>query len=1633
MVKKEISVCQQIQALLYKNFLKKWRIKRETLLEWTITLFLGLYLCIFSEYFRATRFPEQPPKVLGSVDQFNDSHLVVAYTPVSNVTRRIMNKMASASFMKGRTVIGTPDEETMDIVLPKKYYEVVGVIFRDTFSYQLKFNWGYRIPPIKEYTEYTAHCWAMHGDIFCYLAKYWLNGFVAFQAAINAAIIEVTTNHSVMEELTSVIGINMKMLPFISKGEIMNEWFIFTCLVSFSSFIYFASLNVARERGEFKKLMTVMGLRESAFWLSWGLTYICFIFVMSIFMALIITSIPIIFHTGFMVIFTLFSLYGLSLIALAFLMSVLIRKPMLAGLAGFLFTVFWGCLGFTVLYGQLPLSLGWVLSLLSPFAFIAGMAQITHLDNYLSGVIFPDPSGDSYIMIATFFILAFDALFYLILTLYFERVLPDKDGHGDSPLFFLKSSFWSKHQNTHHEIFENEINSEHSSDDSFEPVSPEFHGKEAIRIRNVKKEYNGKTGKVEALQGISFDIYEGQITAILGHDGAGKSTLLNILSGLSVSTEGSTTIYNTQLSEITAMEEIRQNIGFCPQFNFQFDFLTVRENLRVFAKIKGIQPKEVEQEVKRIIMELDMQSIQDIIAKKLSGGQKRKLTLGIAILGDPQVLLLDEPTAGLDPFSRHRVWSLLKEHKVDRVILFSTQFMDEADILADRKVFLSKGKLKCVGSSLFLKRKWGIGYHLSLHRNEMCDTEKITSLIKQHIPDAKLTTESEEKLVYSLPLEKTNRFPDLYSDLDKCSDQGIRNYGLSMTTLNEVFLNLEGKSAINEPDFDIGKQKKIYVTRNTGNESEMEQVLCSLPETRKAVSSATLWRRQIYAVAALRFLKLRRERRVLLCLSLVLGVAFIPIMLEKIMYKVIHKTHCWEFSPSMYFLSLEQIPKTPLTSLLIINNTGSNIEDLVHSLKRQDIVLEIDDFRNRNGSDDPSYNGAIIVSGDQKDYRFSVACNIKKLNCFPVLMGIVSNALIGIFNFTELIQTESTSFSHDDIVLDLGFIDGSIFLLLITNCISPFIGMSSISDYKKKVQSQLWISGLWPSAYWCGQALVDIPLYFLILLSIHLIYYFIFLGFQLSWELVFVLVVCIIGCAASLIFLTYVLSFIFCKWRKKNGFWPFGFFIILLCVSTILVSTQYETPNLILCMIFIPSFTLLGYIMLLIQFSLMYMRNLDSLDSRINEVNKTILLTTLIPYLQSLLFLFVIRCLEMKYGTEIMNKDPVFRISPRSRETHPNPEEPEEEDEDVQAERVQAANTLTTPNLAEKPVITASCLHKEYYDTKKSCFSTRKKKIAIRNISFCVKKGEVLGLLGHNGAGKSTSIKMITGYTKPCAGVVVLQDSRTLVRQQHDNSLKFLGYCPQENSLWPKLTMKEHLELYAAVKGLGKEDAALSISRLVEALKLQEQLKAPVKTLSEGIKRKLCFVLSILGNPSVVLLDEPFTGMDPEGQQQMWQILQATVKNKERGALLTTHYMSEAEAVCDRVAIMVSGTLRCIGSIQHLKNKFGKDYLLEIKMKEPTQVKALHTEILKLFPQAARQERYSSFMAYKLPVEDVHPLSRAFFKLEAVKQTFNLKEYSLSQATLEQSKQCEASPDVDVGTTLLVQPVVSESQLKESA
>uniref|UniRef100_A0A452T9Y7 ATP binding cassette subfamily A member 8 n=1 Tax=Ursus maritimus TaxID=29073 RepID=A0A452T9Y7_URSMA len=1512
MIKREISVCQQTWALLCKNLLKKWRMKRDN-----YTLFI-------------------PP----SKNQTKPENLSIREGAVPQTS--VCTK-----------VLGLSNEENIKELMLHYHEEVIQVIFTNTFSYHLKFSLEYRIPIKKEHRDHEAHCSEMGGDVYCQVSQYWERGFVALQAAINAAIIETATNHSVMEELMSITGKNMKTHPFVSQGGIAADFFIFFCIISFSSFTYYASLNITRERKKMKGLMRMMGLCDSAFWLSWGLLYAVFIFIMAFFLALIIKSVQFVILTGFMAIFTLFFLYGLSLIALAFLMSVLVKKSFLTGLVVFLLTVFWGSLGFTVLYRQLPTSLEWILSFLSPFAFMLGMAQLLHLDYDLNSNAFPNPSDYTNLIIATNFMLAFDLFFYVALTIYFEKILPNEYGHGYPLLFFLKSSFWSRQQ----EVDLCFPSCLPTTSPSF--LSPIFFPLSFFFLDLV------------------FDIYEGQITAILGHSGAGKSTLLNILSGLSVPTKGSVTIYNNKLSEITDLENIIKLTGICPQSNVQFDFLTVKENLRLFAKIKGIQSRELDKEIQRVLLELEMKNIQDVLAQNLSGGQKRKLSFATAILGDPQVFLLDEPTAGLDPFSRHQVWNLLKERKADRVILFSTQFMDEADILADRKVFLSKGKLRCAGSSLFLKKKWGIGYHLSLQLNEMHVQENITSLIKQHIPDAKLSAESEGKLVYILPLERTNRFPALYEDLDRCPGLGIENYGVSMTTLNEVFLKLEGKSAIDESDVATLGEAQAESTEDTERLVETEQVLSSLNEMTKTIGGLALWRQQVCTIARVRFLKLKHEKKAFLSLLLILGVGICPLVLKSIIMKIYEKSYTWDLSPHLYFLAPGQQPHDPLTQLLIINKTGASIDDFIRSVEHQNIALEVDVFGTKNGLEDPSYNGAIIVSGNTKSYRFSLACNTKRLNCFPVLMDIISNALLGMITPSAHIQTDRSTLLRERENNPFEFQAYTIFWLISISSCSPYIAMRSIDDYKSKAQSQLWISGLFPSAYWFGQGLVDVPMYSFIILLMYLMEY----GLTIPETLLtgvdqIMQILCAVGYAASLIFLTYVISFIFRKGKRNSGIWSLCFYMITIFSVFILLFDQYGHVTLFCVTFLVPHATLVGCMFLYFHVS-----NASVCPS---------------PFLHFIIFVFILRCLEWKFGKKSMRKDPFFRISPRSNDVCQNPEAPEGEDEDVQMERMRTANALNSTNSDEKPVIIASCLRKEYLGKRKCCFSKRKKKIAARNVSFCVRKGEVLGLLGHNGAGKSTSIKMITGDTTPTAGQVLLKG------RIGEGSLGFLGYCPQENVLWPSLTMKEHLEVFAAIKGLRKADAAVTISRLADALKLQDQLKLPVKVLSEGIKRKLCFALSILGNPSVVLLDEPSTGMDPEGQQQMWQAIRATFKDTERGALLTTHYMAEAEAVCDRVAIMVSGKLRCIGSIQHLKSKFGKNYLLEMKVKTPEQRESLHQEVLRVFPQAARQERYSSVMVYKLPVEDVRPLAQAFFTLEKVKQSFDLEEYSLSQSTLEQ-------------------------------
>ncbi|XP_009677361.2 ATP-binding cassette sub-family A member 10-like isoform X1 [Struthio camelus] len=1595
-LRRNMSVLQQTKILLWKNVLTKWRMKTQSFQEWTLSLLFLPLIFIVGIFIINIRHPEVPYTYLGQLDDpvYNATGITVAYTPITVTTRQIMNKVALDSVMIGIKLEAVENESALEKAWISNN-NIIGVVFKDNFSYHIRFPAGNVIIPNENF-GYIDTCYNFSSQ-YCHSPKYWYKGFLSLQSSIDAAIIEGVVNHSVWKEMKSIAGVRMRSRSVIASITLEYSYFMITIVMCFSSFMHFLSMNIVREKKKLKVLMKMMGLQDIAFWLSWSLLYAVYVLVMSCLLT-VVTMQDAFNLSSFPAVVLLFFLYGLACVHFVFLLCSLFRSSKLTGSMGFLFTFVFGCLSLSVLVENVPEPLKWFLSLFCPFAFNAGIAKIFHLEKYGIGFCFSNLMEDSYFLFSTYIMLIFDSTLYLLLAIYFDKVLPGKYGIPDPPFFCLKPSYWMKsRRGSTRERSQAEASPEKLLSDDMEPVPPEFTGKEAIRLNNIKKIYKQTDKKTEALRGLFLNIYEGQITALLGHSGAGKTTLLNVLSGLTLPSEaGSATVYNYNLSEMGDREEIREMIGICPQFNVQFEVLTVKENLRTFAEIKGIKSKEVEREVQNILDLLDISNIQDTQAEKLSDGQKRKLSIGIAMLGNPQVLLLDEPTAGLDPLSRHQVWSLLKEHRTGRVILFSTQFMDEADILADRKAFISHGRLKCVGSSLFLKKKWGIGYHLRIHVSESCDLENVTSLVKRYISNAIVSGHSQYELRYKLPPENVNKFPDLFSDLDSCSDRGLINYGVSMTTLEDVFLKLEEEITVDqEDDHTFGEE---WAEAGTRSSDELEQGALLLSDTIEAtVSDMALWRQQVYAMARVHLLKLKSSLKSLGSILLLYVVFLLPVVLQMALVAVWQSVSAWELSSARYFLPLGKKAHSETTTLLILNKTGSGIEDFIHTLEIQDLTVEISA---ENITEELKHNGAITVSREGQNYRFTVLCHVEAINCFPVLVNIISNALLRTFNSTARIRIWNHPFFSIDNpqFWDYFLSFYLIYMLVLFPGFPPHFAMGYLQDYKTGARSQLRISGLLPSAYWCGQALVDIPLSWLLLFSMFGLQFLMSNKISGSVGSLFSLVMAISGYGISIVLFIYLISFLFRKGWNCD-FWSFILIVVGLVsfvISRIMDYSSDPRTSLYIMSLLFPMHPLLGFV---VNSESIFIEDSEIID----ETSRNgVLIAVFAPYIHSVGFIFLLRYLEIKYGRAVLRKDPIFRISPRKDTSHQNSEELEEEDEDVKAERTAVRNAIASPSQEEKSVVIVSNLCKEYKIKKAGSVFKKKKKMATKNVSFCVKKGEVLGLLGPNGAGKSTAIKMITGQTTLTAGQVLMRRRDGASSHLQDNASDFLGYCPQEDPLWPNLTVQDHLETYAAVKGVRKEDTAAAINRLVNALELQEYLKKPTRKLSVGITRKLCFAVCMLGNPTVLLLDEVSTGMDPNGQRRIWKMIRAALKNKEQGAILTTHYMEEAEAVCDRVAIMVSGQLRCIGSIQYLKNKFGKGYLLEIKVKDPEHTDLLHAEILRIFPSAARQERFPSLLVYKVPMEDALPLSQSFCKLEKAKSTFNLEEYSFSLNTLAQ-------------------------------
>jgi ATP-binding cassette subfamily A (ABC1) protein 3 len=212
---------------------------------------------------------------------------------------------------------------------------------------------------------------------------------------------------------------------------------------------------------------------------------------------------------------------------------------------------------------------------------------------------------------------------------------------------------------------------------------------------------------------------------------------------------------------------------------------------------------------------------------------------------------------------------------------------------------------------------------------------------------------------------------------------------------------------------------------------------------------------------------------------------------------------------------------------------------------------------------------------------------------------------------------------------------------------------------------------------------------------------------------------------------------------------------------------------------------------------------------------------------------------------------------------------------------------------------------------------------------------ECFALLGVNGAGKTSTFRMLTGEYAPTAGEAFVGGFS--VTSEMTKARKVIGYCPQFDALNELLTGRELLEMYADLKGIPRSRRTEIIDEILEEMDLMRYANIRCGTYSGGNKRKLSVAMALLGNPSVVFLDEPSAGMDPEARKKMWKVI-GNIKKKNSAVVLTTHSMEEAETLCDRIAIMVAGRLRCLGTATRIKNNFGSGYELEIKVVIPTEI-----------------------------------------------------------------------------------------------
>ncbi|XP_035448265.1 cholesterol transporter ABCA5 isoform X1 [Spodoptera frugiperda] len=1468
----------------------------------------------------------------------------------------------------------------------------------------------------------------MHGEDTCPVLQYYYSGFLALQTLIDYIKIKFDTDAAIPPP-----RIDLRQFP---KRQHTGDWLVIFRVImpmymvmTLSQFItYLLMFVVGEKEKKIREGMRIMGLKESVYWGSWFLIYAVFVTILSIVSTVLLFTLKVFQHSSYILIFLLMLLFGFTIITFAFMLTPFFDRARTAGILGsFAVNLMSGLYFIQVFVSNADSLAFWFVSLISSSCYALAMDKALVLDMAGVGVTWDNlwsgpgvPFGGSLIMMAV------DTVLYGLAAYWLDAVIPSEYGIKQKPWFCLLPSFWLGSRRGRVSAVHFHSNGEaaaHNKD--IEPVPRELQDKEAIRIVGLQKSFRHcRKPEIKAIDNIDLSIYEGQITAVLGHNGAGKSTLFNILTGLTAPTNGTAYVYGLDVRDPNDMHEIRQMIGVCPQQDVLFDLLSVKEHLQFFGAVKGIPRKRLPEEIHKALSDVGLLDQMNVFAKHLSGGQKRKLSIAIAFIGDPKIIILDEPTAGVDPVSRRQTWRILQRARHGKVLLLTTHFMDEADILGDRKAVISKGRVRCAGTSLFLKNKFGIGYHLTLVLDGVCREHQITRLVRGHVPRAEKARRHGRELSYILPHYAVHLFPPLFNAIEqevkeKTNRLGITSYGVSMTTLEEVFLSLEGENAEETEAVEGVSSVKLVRARALSRSLSLQSKTLSYQELndkdgQKATSlptppashalhstthgvehvkvapevpisvdalgetvktNPTCWR-TFCALVYIRMVRMIRDPYKLWVMILMPIISCALGLYMKSRQIVFFRMQPLKLEPNAYF------NKTPIA---VYSEQGNikEITDLRDSLESLGAYPIIDFDGNFSSLLDMENFGAFSLRDSVIPYgKIMAYYNSTYTHSLPIIVNLLDNSVYrvlmsasGLIESFKPIEVSTHPFQQTEQQeeFNLGNVVCAIFMGMIFALVPVTLAVDIVYDREIKAKNQLRVNGLSMSMYFLTYFTVLI--FIMILTSVGVLVLVILndIPSLTNGSAITMLSGLLLLYSPSAILFNTCLSYIFDKMDSAQSIMPnITTWVGVIPFILVAVLDTFKWGSEIAFYLHL-TFSFLD--VMYIPYAIIYYVDRVYLTCNLRDLCTTPPLSSY--FTAEVWVLLVAMLLHVPLsGAALLAADRVKsggRICPRKKSTSESGGDAEQEaggeageDEDVRRERRRVAAILQQPKHSAPPLVVHN-LRKEYKVrgtgsggscwTQKEETSSRVKSrfVGLARLSLAVEGGEVFGLLGHNGAGKTTTMKIITAEERPTHGSVMLGSQN--IDDSQTSAFMMLGYCPQHDALWKNVTIREHIECYAAIRGVSKADTPRIVDAYLNGLQIMEHANKNADECSGGTRRKLSFALAMVGSPRVVLLDEPSTGMDPRSKRFLWDTILASFQGK-KGAILTTHSMEEADALCSRVGIMVKGGLRCIGSTQHLKNLYGAGYTLEMKIGNNNQ-KANMMESESLSPSPLRSNENS--------------------------------------------------------------------------